>query len=198
MGFHFLLIALKDSKEKDPIALLKTVGYSDVQKINNAQNTRLSPLGGSEYAHVGESGGWTLIWGDLFPPLSFYDTLNAEELKRYKDFEFLSSGFEKVSVNSKLLACVVESTSGSYGYDWYVDRKLNRRYWEVEGVPYKQTGELLPGESELLSQLSKDETAILLLVEKLVIPIDDIEEVNYDTFKIVWPETKVKSKFKFW
>jgi len=117
---------------------------------------------------------------------------------RYKDFEFLSNGFEKVSANSKLLACVVESTSGSYGYDWYVDGNLVRRYWENEGAPYKQYGELLPGESEILSILQKDETAILLLVEKLVMPIDDIEALTYDTLKIVWPEAKKKSKFKLW
>jgi hypothetical protein len=65
-------------------------------------------------------------------------------------------------------------------------------------VPYKQYGELLPGEDEILSVLKKDENAILLLVEKLVIPPDDIDALHYDAFELLWPESKKRSRFKFW
>lgn len=199
MGSHFLFIAVKGDNAKAPVELLKTIGYPDAKKIDNPKKIQTSLFrGGSDYVHIGESAGWTLIWGNLFPPLSFYDSLTKDEFERYKDFEFLETGFKQVSAKSKGLACVIESTSGSYGYDWYVKGQLVRRYWETEGLPYKQYGEILPGEDEVLSVLKKDENAILLLVEKLVIPPDDIDELHYEAFEILWPEPKKRSRFKFW
>src|SRR5574341_2017737 len=120
MGSHFLFIALKDKNAKAPVELLRALGYPDAKKITAKKKIQILPFrGGSDYVHIGNSAEWTLIWGNLFPPLSFYDNLTKDELERYKDFEFLETGFKQVSAHSKLLACVVESTSGS-------DRKSTR------------------------------------------------------------------------
>lgn len=198
MGFHIFFIAVQKDNLKDSIELLKNIGYPNAQLASEPDDGSASPFIDSDYVHIGEKAGWSLIWGNLFPPLAFYENLSADEFKKYKDFEFLASGFEILSAQSKLLACVIESTSGSYGYDWYVDGKLIRSYWEAEGESYKQYGELLPGEAEILSNLQKDESAILSLIEKLVIPTDELESLNYKTLKILWPEANKKSKFKFW
>ncbi len=67
------------------------------------------------------------------------------------------------------------------GFEWYRDGGLLRRWSAQEGTVIEDEGEPLPEEAEAPSR--DDEGRVLFLLERLVLPLEDLSDALYTLYR---------------
>ena len=195
MGFHDVAVMIRTCSAKDPPVLLSSLGFTVAEEVKvdvEGDNIYFSP---EKERHVNAclSGDWSMIWGDIYPPVDILLGLERQDRERYKTLDFLHEKLANISAGTQALAFVVESTSGTYGFDWFENGTLRRSYWEIgcqltrnEGAP------LIENEHEFIHQLQEDESALFPLFERLTLPFDVAMACHWRLFRLHWrkPEKK--------
>lgn len=161
-----MAVLVKSDAVKDPIKFLKDLGFSEPKEV-------LGPTE-EECVIVCLCGQWSVVWG---PPV--LDLLVSSEKDPHR--------FMDISKKTNLLAFAFESTSGSSGFDWYVNGKRVRSFWKIEGEVYRNEGKpLFKDETEFINVEEEDGLDLIPLLERLTIPFNVLDECDWRTFRIHW------------
>ncbi len=108
--------------------------------------------------------GWTSVWGALL-------VVSDHVLK-------------KLSKQANAYAFLLEGTSGSFMFEWWVNGSLRRKRFIQEGKVTIDKGKPLAEEKEVFGKEVDEEQRILLLMEKLTLPFRRLTKPKYHVFQV--------------
>ena len=168
MSWHSSAILIQAESLPGDAFLLGLLGFPGALEFgpidfDSATSTAvLEALEGSLGAAVASVEGWVSIWG----PLLFAD----------------SDALARLSRGGAAMTLMLEGASGTAGFDWYRDGILLRRWLVQEGNVIHDEGDPLPEESE--AALDDDESRVLLLLERLVLPLGALADAQYTLYRL--------------
>lgn len=170
MSWHTSGILIHDEHADDPVGLLVELGFTgaeevDADPISFDEATSLMVLGGLDLGvSVAAVDGWTALWG----PLLIGDEKALTRLSRAGD----------------VVTVILEGASGTYGFGLYREGRPLRRWLEQAGQVILDEGEPLDEERESRDSGEDGEGLILDLLQRLALPIDRLDAVEYTTYRV--------------
>jgi hypothetical protein len=132
----------------------------------------LAPLEDGLFA-IGRVGPWTIAW----------DAISWIDDSAERDVEQRRKALADLSRGGAVLHWLTESTSGTDGFDWFVDGSLVRGWWLVEGEAVDRVGAAIAAEPDAgldaMPSAEVDEWVIAGVVESLVAPWDVLIGAEY-------------------
>lgn len=147
---------------------------------------------------IGKIDGWTVIWGILSLHDWAFEKMLVSKERTVLDgtLEFAFPLLRQLSQGRKVLAWIIEETSATYGFDWFVNGERQRSYWEAENEILRNEGNILDCEKEILSQSGEeyDSNVILNIMEQLTISQEQIRPEALQVYHLISPAPEGKDR----
>lgn len=172
MSWHTSGILIHADHTGDPVDLLAELGFAGAEPADAdpiafdeaISMMMLGELDGGLGASLAIVDGWTSLWG----PLLVGDEEALARLSRAGD----------------VVTVILEGASGTYGFELYREGHPLRRWLEQAGQVILDEGEPLNEERDSRDSGKDGEGLILDLLERLALPIERLDAVEYTTYRV--------------
>lgn len=160
------------------LADLGLPGKRDVRAVSGDQ-AGASDLEGRA---IGAVGGWTVVWDAMM-----FIPDGLEDLEGMFETGIWSASVEtallRLSQRSRVYSFVVEGSSGSYGFAWYVKGQRRRLWLSQEGSVVLEDGPPLSEEAPAAQEEPDGEQRMFVLMRALTgVSIADADAASYRVF----------------
>ena len=164
MSWHTSGMLIHADFTDDYPRLLKILGLraepleEDRVSFEDATSSSMEGLG------IGVVDGWTCLF-------SSFALMLVEE-----------NGVAKIAKKADVFSMMLEGSSGAAGFEWWSRGKKIRERMVVAGEIITDNGKPLRQEKQVFINEEDDEQRVLLLMEKLTVPIERLVQVSFSVY----------------
>jgi hypothetical protein len=179
MSWHTSGLLIRADWHTRPAALSHQLGFPEPELEGRVSFEEATSLGSPGWA-IGYVGGWTAVWdAHMFLNLTNPQPPAPQSLWPAK----VEAGLARLSERSQVFSLLLEGASGTFGFALYRDGSRVRCYLRQADTIWISLGTTLPEEVEVSASSRDEETRILLLLQRLTVPISQLAGIEYDVYR---------------
>jgi hypothetical protein len=162
MSWHTNAVVIKSDFSDDYEGLFEQLGLKGGEAGGAVSFDDAASLF-NEGVAIGTVNGWTALFGSMVL------------------FMIDDKGLAKISKKANVFQMILEGTSGTAGFTWWVNGKAIRNWMRQDDKLIKNEGKPLPEEKKAFAK-NDDEQAVLQLLMSLTLPLKDLQGIEYKTY----------------